>query len=82
MTAVDRVCINFNKPDQKELPMTLSEAEKYIGEKQFAPGSMLPKVQSCMEFVKNNTHGGQALITSLQKAALALKGETGTVITK
>ena len=83
LTAVDRVCINFNKPDQKELPtMTLSEAEKYIGEKQFAPGSMLPKVQSCMEFVKNNAHGGQALITSLQKAALALKGETGTVITK
>ena len=83
LTAVDLVCINFNKPDQKELPtMTLSEAEKYIGEKQFAPGSMLPKVQSCMEFVKNNTHGGQALITSLQKAALALKGETGTVITK
>ena len=83
LTAVDRVCINFNKPDQKELPtMTLSEAEKYIGEEQFAPGSMLPKVQSCMEFVKNNTHGGQALITSLQKAAQALKGETGTVITK
>ena len=83
LTAVDRVCINFNKPDQKELPtMTLSEAEKYIGEKQFAPGSMLPKVQSCMEFVKNSTHGGQALITSLQKAAQALKGETGTVITK
>ena len=83
LTAVDRVCINFNKPDQKELPkMTLSEAEKYIEEKQFAPGSMLPKVQSCMEFVQNNTHGGQALITSLQKAALALKGETGTIITK
>ena len=83
LTAVDRVCINFNKPDQKELPkMTLSEAEKYIEEKQFAPGSMLPKVQSCMEFVQNNTHGGQALITSLQKAALAIKGETGTIITK
>ena len=83
LTAVDRVCINFNKPDQKELPkMTLSEAEKYIEEKQFAPGSMLPKVQSCMEPVKNNTHGGQALITSSQKAAPALKGETGTVITK
>ena len=83
LTAVDRVCINFNKPDQNELPtMTLAEADKYIGEKQFAPGSMLPKVQSCIEFVKNNTHGGTALITSLQKAALALKGETGTVITK
>ena len=83
LTAVDRVCINYNKPDPKELPtMTLEEAEKYIEEKQFAPGSMLPKVQSCMEFVKNNTHGGTALITSLQKAKVALQGETGTIITK
>lgn len=83
LTAVDRVCINYNQPDQKELPtMTLEEAEKYIEEKQFAPGSMLPKVQSCMEFVKNNTHGGTALITSLQKAKVALQGETGTIITK
>ena len=83
LTAVDRVCINYNNPDQKELPtMTLEEAEKYIEEKQFAPGSMLPKVQSCMEFVKNNTHGGTALITSLQKAKVALQGETGTIITK
>ena len=83
LTAVDRVCINYNKPDQKELPtMTLEKAEKYIEEKQFAPGSMLPKVQSCMEFVKNNTHGGTALITSLQKAKVALQGETGTIITK
>ena len=83
LTAVDRVCINYNKPDQKELPtMTLEEAEKYIEEKQFAPGSMLPKVQSCMDFVKNNTHGGTALITSLQKAKVALQGETGTIITK
>ena len=83
LTAVDRVCINYNKPDQKELPtMTLEEAEKYIEEKQFAPGSMLPKVQACMEFVKNNTHSGTALITSLQKAKVALQGETGTIITK
>ncbi len=83
LTAVDRVCINFNKPDQQELPvMTLAEAEKYIGEKQFAPGSMLPKVQSCMEFVANNKNGGTALITSLARAAEALEGKTGTVITK
>ena len=83
LTAVDRVCINFNKPDQKELPcMTLAEAEQYIGEKQFAPGSMLPKVQSCMEFVQNNAHGGTALITSLSRAAEALEGKTGTVLTK
>ena len=83
LTAVDRVCINFNKPDQKELAcMTLAEAERYIGEKQFAPGSMLPKVQSCMEFVQNNAHGGTALITSLSRAAEALEGKTGTVLTK
>ena len=83
LTAVDRVCINYNKPDHKELPsMTLVEAEQYIGEKQFAPGSMLPKVQSCMEFVKNNAHGGTALITSLSRAAEALEGKTGTVLTK
>ena len=81
LTAVDRVCINFNKPDQQELPsMTLAEAEEYIGQKQFAPGSMLPKVQSCMEFVKGNTNGGVALITSLARAADALEGKTGTII--
>ena len=83
LTAVDRVCINFNKPDQKELAsMTLEDCEKYIAEGQFAPGSMLPKVESCMEFVKNNGHGGTALITSLARAADALEGKTGTVITQ
>ncbi len=81
LTAVDRVCVNFNKPDQKELPsMTLAEADKYIAEGQFAPGSMLPKVESCMEFVKGGT--GTALITSLARAAEALEGKTGTVIEK
>ena len=81
LTAVDRVCINFNKPNQKALAsMTVAEAEQYIAEKHFAPGSMLPKVEACLEFVKNSN--GEALITSLEKAAAALKGETGTVITK
>ena len=83
LTAVDRVSINFNKPDQIDLAtMTLAECEKYIGEKQFAPGSMLPKVESCMEFVRNSGEGCTALITSLQRAAEALEGKTGTVITK
>ena len=82
LTAVDRVCINFNKPDQMELAaMTLDEAERYIGENQFAPGSMLPKVLSCMEFVRNSD-GGTALITSLARAAEALEGKTGTLVTK
>ena len=81
LTAVDRVCINFNKPDQKALAsMTVAEAEQYIAEKHFAPGSMLPKVEACLEFVKNSN--GEALITSLEKAAAALKGETGTIIRK
>lgn len=83
LTAVDRVCVNFNKPDQRELPsMTLAEAEEYIGQKQFAPGSMLPKVQSCMEFVKYAPEGSTALITSLPRAADALEGKTGTILTK
>ena len=83
LTAVDRVCVNFNKPDQRELAsMTLAEAEEYIKQGQFAPGSMLPKVQSCMEFVQSSTHGGTALITSLARAAEALDGKTGTVVEK
>lgn len=83
LTAVDKVSINFNKPDQKDLAsMTLEECEQFIIEKQFAPGSMLPKVQSCMEFVKNNEKGGVALITSLSRAADALEGRTGTIIKK
>ena len=49
LTAVDRVCINFNKPDQQELAsMTIAEAEKYMEEGQFAKGSMLPKVEACL----------------------------------
>ena len=83
LTAVDRVCINFNKPDQQELAeMTLADCEKYIAEGQFAPGSMLPKVQSCMEFVRDSAPGCTALITSLSRAAEALEGKTGTVIRK
>ncbi|MBQ1877898.1 MAG: carbamate kinase, partial [Erysipelotrichaceae bacterium] len=80
LTAVDRVSINFRKPDQIDLAeMSVEEARKYIAEKQFAPGSMLPKVESCIDYVVNSEHG-QALITSLHKAREALRGETGTVI--
>lgn len=80
LTAVDRVCVNFNKPDQQELSeMSVEQARKLIEEKQFAPGSMLPKVESCITYVEGSEHG-QALITSLHKAKQALKGETGTII--
>ena len=80
LTAVDRVCVNFGKPDQLALAeMDLDDCERYIAEGQFAPGSMLPKVESCLDFVRA-TEGGTALITSLARAADALEGKTGTVI--
>lgn len=82
LTAVDRVCINFNKPNQVSLAeMDVETAKKYIAEGHFAPGSMLPKVEACLEFVES-TSNGVALITSLEKAKAALKGETGTIIKK
>lgn len=82
LTAVDQVMINFGKENEEAIKeMTLEEAKKYIGEEQFAKGSMLPKVEACMEFVEN-TENGIALITSLEKAAEALKGQTGTIIKK
>lgn len=82
LTAVDRVCINFNKPNQQALSeITVEEAYKYIEEGHFAPGSMLPKVQACLGFVEANPNS-TALITSLQKAKAALQGETGTIIKK
>lgn len=81
LTAVDKVAINFNTPEQQEIStMTVAEAQRYIEEGHFAAGSMLPKVEACIEFVKAHPQG-QALITSLQKAAAGLRGETGTVIT-
>lgn len=80
LTAVDRVAINFGKPDQKNLEvMTIAEAEKYCEEGQFAPGSMLPKVKACINFASS---GGEAIIASLEKASAAIKGESGTKIIK
>ena len=80
LTAVDRVAINWGKPDQKELAeMTVAEAERYCGEGHFAPGSMLPKVQAAMSFAKA---GGTAIIAGLANAAAALRGESGTRIVK
>lgn len=82
LTAVDRVCINYNKPNQESLAeMNVEQAKQYIGEGHFAPGSMLPKVEACLEFVEA-TSNGVALITSLQRAKAALSGETGTIIKK
>ena len=80
LTEVDKVAINFNTPEQKDLDkITIAEAEKYIEEGHFAPGSMLPKVQAAIKFVKANPTK-KAIITSLDKATSALEGKDGTVI--
>ncbi|MEX2161266.1 MAG: carbamate kinase [Anaerolineales bacterium] len=79
-TAVEKVAINFNKPDQRNLDrMTIAEAEKYIAEGHFAKGSMLPKVQAAIRYLKAG--GKQALITDPPNITRALAGETGTWIT-
>ena len=81
LTEVEKVAVNFNKPDQRDLDsLAPAEADKYIEEGQFAPGSMLPKVQAAMKFIKANP-GKKAIITSLDKAVDALEGRTGTLFT-
>ena len=81
LTEVEKVAINFNKPDQQDLDhLTLMEAAKYINEGQFPAGSMLPKVEAAMKFVRMFP-SKKAIITSLDKAVDALEGNTGTVIT-
>lgn len=79
LTAIDRVMINYGKPNQKAVEsMTCEEAQQYIEEGHFAPGSMLPKVQAAMSFAKT---GKEAIIASLENAARALQGESGTKVT-
>jgi len=84
LTAVEKVAINFGKPDQKWLDsMTVAQAEQYIAENQFAKGSMLPKVQASVAFVKSRatqTEAHSALITLLTKARDGIAGKTGTRI--
>ena len=81
LTEVDKVCLNFNKPDQKVLDhITVSEAIQYIEEGHFAPGSMLPKIMAAVKFARRFP-GKKAIITSLYKAVDALEGDAGTVIT-
>lgn len=74
LTAVDYVCIHYNTPEQQILKtLTEAEAREYIAQGQFARGSMLPKVEACLEFV-HALPGRMAVITSLEKAAQALGG--------
>lgn len=79
LTAVDKVCLHFHQPDQKEIDaMNLTEAQKWLKQGEFAAGSMKPKVEACLDFVSMTGKG--ALITSLAKAREAIEGKTGTVI--
>ncbi|WP_126994193.1 carbamate kinase [Thermosipho globiformans] len=79
LTAVEKVYLNFNKPDQKPLDtITVKEAEKYMNEGHFAKGSMLPKIEACISFVTSTNR--PALITDMEKLKDALEGKTGTRI--
>jgi len=78
-TAIEKVALNFNQPNQQWLDrITVAEAEQYIAEGHFAPGSMLPKMQAIVKFLKEG--GKQALITDPPNIKRALNGETGTWI--
>ena len=79
LTAIDKVYLNFNTPEQKALDiLTTTDARKYIQNDEFAKGSMLPKVEACIKFV--NSSKKLAIITSLDEAAEALSSNVGTKI--
>lgn len=80
LTEVEKVSINFNKPNQEDLlQINCEEANKYISEGHFAPGSMLPKVTAAVAFAKSKP-GRKSIITSLFKSEEALEGKNGTII--
>lgn len=80
LTAVEKVAINFGKDNEEWLSsLDIATADRYIGEGHFAPGSMLPKIEAAKDFALSRK-GRRALITSLEKAAQGIRGETGTVI--
>ena len=82
LTAVEKVAINFGKPDQRGLDaLTPAEAREYIAQGQFAPGSMLPKVEAAVRFAESKP-GRTALITLLEKARDGIEGRTGTRISQ
>ncbi|MBM4319562.1 MAG: carbamate kinase [Deltaproteobacteria bacterium] len=76
-TAIDRVYVNYKKPDQRAIErMTVAEARRYLAEGQFAPGSMKPKVEAVVEFLEGG--GKEALITDPPHLVQALAGQAGT----
>ncbi len=81
LTEVEKVAVRFGKPDQQDLDhLSLAEAARYAAEGQFGVGSMLPKVEAAMRFVRADP-SKRAIITSLDRCLDALDGKTGTVVT-
>jgi carbamate kinase len=81
LTAVDKVKIHFNTPDEVSLDeLSLSEAKEYMEAGEFAKGSMLPKVDACVSFIEHTRGDKKAIISSLKKAVEALQGKSGTTI--
>ena len=80
LTAVEKVCLNYNTDNEVMLDsLTIEEAEDYIKEGHFAKGSMLPKIEACLDFI-DNSNDRVAIISSLDKAKDAINGKTGTII--
>ncbi len=80
LTAVEKVAVNFGKPDQRWLDeLTPADVERYVAEGQFAPGSMLPKVQAALAFAQSGA-GRSSLITLLERASDGIAGKTGTIV--
>jgi carbamate kinase len=80
LTAVEKVAINYGKPNEKWLDtLTPSETKQYISEGHFAPGSMLPKVEAALDFASSKEER-YSLITLLEKAKDGISGKTGTII--
>ncbi len=80
LTGVDNVYINFNKPNQEKLEeVTVSQLRTWIEEEQFAPGSMLPKVEAAINFVESRPEG-KAVITSLENVNNFFEGGSATVV--
>ncbi|MFO8069893.1 MAG: carbamate kinase [Alkalibacterium sp.] len=82
LTGVENVMVNYQQADEKVLnEVTVAEMQKYVAEKQFAAGSMLPKVEAALKFVENNP-SGKAIITSLENIQAAISENGGTIITR
>ncbi len=80
LTGVDRVAINYKKPDQRYFDaMTVAECERYLAEGQFPKGSMGPKIEAACDFIKRG--GTKVIITTMENAVAAIDGRAGTVIT-